>query len=52
MKAGEGCRVKRPILHAGGNVDWYSHYGLAHSKYWISKKKKIIQDCHKIYRKT
>ena len=22
-----GCREKGTILHLGGNVNWYSHYG-------------------------
>ena len=53
MKAGGACGVKRPILHTGGKADWHSHYGLAHPKYWIGKKKKkIIQDCHEMLREN
>ena len=50
MKAGGACGVKRPILHTGGKADWHSHYGLAHPKYWIGKKKKksfrIVTRCY------
>ena len=41
MKAREGCGEKRTILHTGRNVDWHSHYALAHPKYWIGKKKSL-----------
>ena len=31
------CREKGPLLHVGGNVNWYSHYGQQYGHFGVSE---------------